>query len=90
MAYQLADETELGDREAAAATLTEIKRLRPGFTVEGMFGGGFARTQEIDKLVETMQKANAPICLAPDKTAALPKPMHFAYCDAQRAQQAAR
>ncbi len=38
----------------------------------------------------SMIKAGAPLCVPPDKADALPKPMHLAVCDAERAKEAAR
>ena len=35
-------------------------------------------------------KVGAPLCVPPDKADALPKPMHLAVCDAERAKETAR
>jgi hypothetical protein len=91
MIYQLANETELGETEAAAATLAEFERRFPNLTVEALgFGASFIRPRELDKLVETMVNAGAPLCVPPDKADALPRPKHLAVCDAARAKQASR
>ena len=88
--YELADETELDDKEAAA-TLARFKRDYPGLSLEGLgYAGVFIRPQELDRLVATMSKAGVPICVSPDKANELPKPLHIAQCDAERARQAAR
>ena len=90
MGYQLASAAELGDG-SAAATLAEFKRRFPGVTVESLgYGAVYRRAHERDQLVASMIKAGAPLCVPPDKADALPKPMHLAVCDAERAKEAAR
>ena len=90
MGYQLASETELGDG-SAAATLEEFKRRFPGVTGEDLgYATTYRRARDRDQLVTSMIKAGAPLCVLPDKADALPKPMHLAVCDAQRAKEAAR
>jgi len=90
MGYQLASAAELGDG-SAAATLAEFKRRFPGVTVESLgYGAVYRRAHERDQLVASMIKASAPLCVPPDKADALPKPIHLAVCDAERAKEAAR
>jgi TolB-like protein/DNA-binding winged helix-turn-helix (wHTH) protein len=90
MGFQLASETELGDG-SAAATLVDFKQRFPGVTVEGLgYGAVYRRARDTDQLVASMVKAGAPLCVSPDKAAALPKPVHLAVCDAERAKEAAR
>lgn len=90
MGYQLAAETELGDG-SAAATLAEFKRRFPGVTVEDLgYAAAYQRAVDRDKIVASLVKAGAPLCLARDKAGALPPPMHLALCDAERAKEAAR
>lgn len=91
MSYQAAAEAELGAIDDAAATVAEWKQEFPGVSVEAIgFGAFFARRQEADQFLASLRKAGAPICVPADKIAALPKPMHIAYCDAERAKEAAR
>jgi TolB-like protein/DNA-binding winged helix-turn-helix (wHTH) protein len=88
--YQLASAAELGDG-SASATLAEFKRRFPGVTVESLgYGAVYRRAHERDQLVASMIKAGAPLCVPPDKADALPKLMHLAVCDAERAKEAAR
>jgi hypothetical protein len=90
MGYQLASAAELGDG-SAAVTLAEFKRRFAGVTVESLgYGAVYRRPHERDQLVASMIKAGAPLCVPPDKADALPKPMHLAVCDAERAKEAAR
>jgi TolB-like protein/DNA-binding winged helix-turn-helix (wHTH) protein len=90
MVFQLASEAELGDG-SAAATLAEFKRRFPGVTLEGLgYGAVYRRAQERDQIVASMVKAGAPLSVPTDKADALPKPMHLAMCDAERAKEAAR
>ena len=57
--------------------------------VFGLLSGLSARPRE-GQLLASMIKAGAPLCVPPDKADALPKPMHLAVCDAERAKEAAR
>jgi hypothetical protein len=76
---------------SAAATLAEFKRRFPEVTVESMgYGALYRRARERDQVVASMVKAGAPLCVPADKADALPKPMHLAVCDAERAKEAAR
>ena len=90
MGYQLASEAELGDG-SAAATLAEFKRRFPGVTMEDLgYATAYRRSGDRDKIVASLVKAGAPLCLPPDRAAKLPPPMHLAQCDAERAKEAAR
>jgi TolB-like protein/DNA-binding winged helix-turn-helix (wHTH) protein len=90
MGYQLASEAELSDG-SAPATLADFKRLFPGATVEGLGYGAVLRgARERDQLVASLVKVGAPLCVPTEKADALPKPMHLAMCDAERAKEAAR
>jgi tetratricopeptide (TPR) repeat protein len=89
--YQIASEIEPGDGLAAAATLEEFKRRFPGVTGEDLgYATTFRRAEDRDKLVASMVKAGAPLCVPADRAAKLPAPMHLAICDAERAKEAAR
>jgi tetratricopeptide (TPR) repeat protein len=89
--WEFIDETELGDREAAAATLARFKRDYPAISLEGAgYATVYSRALELDRLVATMAKAGGPVRASPEKASELPKPLHIAQCDAERAQQAAR
>jgi len=90
MGYQLASEAELGDG-SATATLAEFKRRFPGVTMEDLgYATAYRRSGDRDKIVASLVKAGAPLCLPPDRAAKLPPPMHLAQCNAERAKEAAR
>ena len=54
------------------------------------YGAVYWRAHERDQLLASMISAGAPLCTPPDKADALPKPVHLAVCDAERAKEAAR
>jgi hypothetical protein len=90
MSLQLAAEAELGDG-SAAATLADFKQRFPGVTAEDLgYATTFRRPEDTDKLVASLVKAGAPLCVPRDRVGALPQPMHLALCDAERAKEAAR
>jgi tetratricopeptide (TPR) repeat protein len=90
MGYQLASQTELGDG-SAAATLGEFKQRFPGVTAEDLgYATAYRRATDRDKIVSSLVKAGAPLCVPSDRSAKLPPPMHLAVCDAERAKEAAR
>ena len=69
----------------------EFKRRFPAVSVESLgYGAVYRRARERDQLVASMIKAGGPLCVPPDKADALPKPIHLAVCDAERAKDAAR
>ena len=90
MGIELASEAELGDG-SAAATLAEFKRLFPGVAIEDLgYTTAYRRAGDGDKIVASLVKAGAPLCVPSDRAAKLPQPMHLALCDAERAKEAAR
>jgi TolB-like protein len=90
LGIELASGAELGNG-SAAATLAEFKRSFPGITIEDLgYTTTYRRAGDGDKIVASLVKAGAPLCLPPDRAAKLPPPMHLALCDAERAKEAAR
>jgi class 3 adenylate cyclase/TolB-like protein len=91
-AWRSAAQIELGAVDDAAATIAEWKHILPDAAAEVVLGYPpfFDRSQEADKFLASLQKANAPICVASDKLSVFPGLKHLALCDAQRAKEATR
>jgi len=87
-----AAQIESGAVEDAAASVADWKQRYPEINVEvySSFYFSFARQQEADQLIASLQKAGAPMCVPADKLGEYPKLRHLAFCDAQRAKEAQR
>lgn len=85
LSFRLAAEADRGDAAAAAATLAEIKRRDPQFTVEASGAGNFGRSEDGAKIVTALMKGHAPLCEPPNRAQTLPPSQRLTLCDAERA-----
>jgi TolB-like protein/class 3 adenylate cyclase len=86
LAWGVAIQTELGNSDAASASVTTWKSRYPNTTVEELvsFYWGFSSTDDRDRVVASLVKAGAPICVPADRIESMSDLKHLAFCDRQR------
>ena len=86
LGWLAAAQVELGAADDASATVAEWRQRFPDSTVEGLLSSEwlFKRKQEAEQILQSLEKANAPICVPRNKLRDLPNLKRLAFCDAER------